>query len=1101
VPQSSITAVLASALALLAAVPAATATVRRPAERLPVRVYTVDDGLAGDEINAILQDSRGFLWIGTHSGLSRFDGSRFAVYDGREGLPSPNVTALLEDPSGGLLVGTTGGLARLDPTPAAVGSLFKRVPDAAGRGLGRVTALVAAGGSVWVADGGAGSGLFRVRAAGNGRGLEEEKLPSGSPVAGVTALAGDGAGGLWVGQQTGLLHRLPAGRWLAVPVRRPPRWEAVVALLADDHQRLWIETGSELYVWKVDAASRETAGAPLDERATAGRCGEAGAAAFRLPETPGEVCRFDPAPSPPTMSVAAPGTVAPGGGMAASAAAASSAPAARVARPRVPGGAPVVPAALATTGGRLSGGLLLGRDGKLWMASHASLSELDGRTFRVYAGANGLVQDELSGLAEDRDGNLWVGTQAHGLMRVARHGFVGYAAPEAPGAIGVAAIFEDSRGALHVWGMHGGRPRLFRFDGERLQDVTPEPLARAGYLGRGRRQVWAPDGSGDVWFGGGTSLWRLAPGGRSPLLTAAPGAPWQAPPEMGEIFRLFRDSRGQLWVSALGNQAPGAAQSIHLARWDRGTGRFIAVPEVERLGRGAVSAFAEDAHGDLWLGFVGGGLARFRGETVETIAVPGGAPPGAVNDLFVDSRQRLWVASSYGGVLRLEDLDRRQPRAVAYTTAQGLSSDRVLCITEDRQGIIYLGHGRGIDRLDPGTGSVRTFSTADGLPSSVVMAAHRSRDGSLWFGTSAGPSRYVPEAPRAEAPPLVLLGELRIAGARVPMPPLGLRRLAGLELPAERNQVEVHLMGISFAYGAGLRYQYRLEGSAAGWSEPQPERTMLLSNLAPGDYRFAFRAVTPDGVASAVPATLAFTLLRPVWQRWWFALLAAVAAGLLGWTLHHARLARIVELERVRTRIAADLHDDVSASLSRISILSELARRRVPDPAAQEATLLDQIGETARELMETTGDIVWAIDARRDDLESLLVRIRRFAGDLLEGRGVSVLFAAPPRAAEISLRPETKRELYLVLKEALHNAARHARAREVRIAVAEAGGELVAEVCDDGVGFAPADAGAAGARSGNGLRNIRERAAKLGARLSVDSAPGTGTRVRLSLRL
>jgi signal transduction histidine kinase len=166
-----------------------------------------------------------------------------------------------------------------------------------------------------------------------------------------------------------------------------------------------------------------------------------------------------------------------------------------------------------------------------------------------------------------------------------------------------------------------------------------------------------------------------------------------------------------------------------------------------------------------------------------------------------------------------------------------------------------------------------------------------------------------------------------------------------------------------------------------------------------------------------------------------------------------------------------------------------------------EATLLDQIGETARELMETIGDIVWAIDARRDDLESLLARIRRFAGDLLEARGVSVLFAAPAGAAGISLRPEAKRELYLVLKEAVHNAARHARASEVRIEVAEARGELVAEVRDDGVGFAAAAPDQAGGRSGHGLHNIRVRAAKLGAKLSVDSAPGAGTRVRLSLRL
>ncbi|HXO28745.1 MAG TPA: two-component regulator propeller domain-containing protein [Thermoanaerobaculia bacterium] len=1096
----------ALALRLAAAAAAATAVaapagadLHPPAERLPIRVYTIDDGLAGDEIHAVLQDSRGFLWIATESGLSRFDGTRFVEYDPRQGLPSPNVTALAEAAGGALLAGTTGGLARLDPGRVSTAPAFSVVPDASGRLRHRVTALLADGGTVWAADPAPDGGLFRLQPAKTGAGsamstgsatsagsAAEVRLPSGAPVSWVTSLAPDGGGGLWVGERSGLLHRLADGRWIACPVRPLPAWEGVGALLVDGQRRVWILSGRSLYVLapgpaetgQPAAAGRQDGGSLL-ERAAAGHCRQAGPAALRLPEAPGEVCRFDAASGLAGLPGPEPGRDRPWGGM------------------------------------------LQTRDGKIWIAIGGALNVFDGRRFQGYTSRNGLLQDELAGLAEDRDGNLWVGTRSHGLMRIAHNGFVAYAAPAAPGGVAVAAILEDSRANLYVWGSDRGQPKLFHLDGGQLLDVTPAVIARAGYPGRGRHQVLAADAGGGLLLGSAGGIWRFSMAAEPAAQPRAPRQHWPAPAEMGELVRLFQDSRGAVWVSSLGKQSPaapaaptaagsGAARSTYLARWDRVTGRYSPVAAVDRLGRGPASAFAEDPYGNVWIGFSSGGLARLRGEAVDLFAPGADVPAGAINDLFVDSRQRLWAATAYGGVIRLDDLNAPRPRTAAYTTAQGLSSDRVLCVTEDRRGTIYLGHGKGIDRLDPQTGRIRTLTTADGLPSSVVDVAYRARDGSLWFGTPVGPARYLPDVPHAEAPPPVFLSGLRIGGVPVPVPALGVQSLGALELPAGHDEVEVRFTGISFAYGAGLRYQYRLEGSAADWSEPQVERSVLLGNLAPGDYRFLVRAVTPDSVVSPVPASLSFTLPRPLWQRWWFLALAGAATALLAWSLHHARLSRLVELERVRARIAADLHDDLSSSLSRISILSELGRRRIADPAALEATTLDQIGETARELMETIGDIVWAIDARRDDLESLLARIRRFAGDLLEARGVSVLFAAPEGAAGISLRPEAKRELYLVLKEAIHNAARHARAKEVRIEVAAARGELVAEVRDDGVGFAAGSpeavgtggtVGAASGDHGHGLRNLRTRAAKLGANLSVDSAPGAGTRVRLSLRL
>ncbi len=1011
------------------------------AERLPIRAYTIDDGLAGDEINTILQDSRGYLWIGTDTGLSRFDGTRFIEYDSRQGLPSPHVTALLETASGGLLVGTTSGLARLDLAPASASRIFKPVPEAptAARRLGRISELLADGTTTWLADPTPSGGLFRLHPAGDRLGLEEVRREAGRPVVGVAALALDGVGGQWVATASSLLHRLADDRWIEIPILASLQPAGTAALLLDSQHRLWIGTAEALYVLKPGAADT---GGSLFERAAAGHCSTN---PLHLPETPGEVCRFD--------------------------------------------------SRSGFAGMRRSGSLLQTRDGRIWMTTNAGLGVFDGQGLHTYTRRNGLLPDDPVGLAEDHDGNLWVGTRSHGLMRLAPSGFVTYGAEGESGGPGVGQIFEDGRSNLYVWGGDRLHSKLFAFDGEQLHDVTPEAIERAGPPGRGRHQIVMPDAGGEIWLGTAVGLWRIPKSGTPDALKRGPATFWKATEKMGEISRLFEDSHGRLWVASLG------AQNFSL--WDRGTERFTPVAGVERLGRGAPSAFAEDGYGNLWIGFSSGGVARLHGDAADLFSAGGDAgnvPGGSINDLFVDSHGRLWIASANRGVTRLEDLNAPRPRPVAYTVSQGLSSDRVLCVTEDREGVIYLGHGRGIDQLDPKTGRIHTLTAADGLPSRVVNVAFRAHDGSLWFGTPSGPSRYLPETPRVEAPPPIFLSAVRVGGVPLALPPLGLHDFSGLTLPADRNQLEVRFIGISFANGAGPRYQYKQDGATFKWSEPRAERSVLLGNLAPGKYRFLFRAVTPGNVASPSPASLAFTLLPPYWQRWWFVLLVATAAAAVGWSLHRAQVTRLLELERVRTRIAADLHDDLSSSLSRISILSGVGRGRVSDPQALEATILDQIGETARELIEATGDIVWAIDMRRGDLESLLARIRRFAGDLLEARGVSVLFAGPPRAAEISLRPETKRELYLVLKEAVHNACKHARARNVWIEVAASGRELVAEVRDDGVGFS-GDGASGNGHSGNGLRNLRERAARLDGTLAVDSAPGEGTRVRLSLRL
>jgi signal transduction histidine kinase len=211
--------------------------------------------------------------------------------------------------------------------------------------------------------------------------------------------------------------------------------------------------------------------------------------------------------------------------------------------------------------------------------------------------------------------------------------------------------------------------------------------------------------------------------------------------------------------------------------------------------------------------------------------------------------------------------------------------------------------------------------------------------------------------------------------------------------------------------------------------------------------------------------------------------------------LHRYRVRRLLELERVRTRIATDLHDDIGSSLSQIAILSEVVRQRVGGREESVREPLSQITDASSELMDTMGDIVWAIDPHRDTPTHLAQRMRRLASDVLSARGIELRFEISD-ASQPRLGADVRREVFLIFKEALHNITRHAQATRVDIVLSIAQHRLELVVEDDGCGF-----DAARGRDGHGLRNMVRRAQGLGGTLTVTSGDGAGVRVALSVPL
>jgi hypothetical protein len=402
----------------------------------------------------------------------------------------------------------------------------------------------------------------------------------------------------------------------------------------------------------------------------------------------------------------------------------------------------------------------------------------------------------------------------------------------------------------------------------------------------------------------------------------------------------------------------------------------------------------------------------------------------------------------------------------------------------------------GVDRLDPGTGHVKHYTTDDGLANGFVTSAICDRKGRLWFGTIRGLSRLIPEQDRPQAPPPVRIGGLLIAGLPRAVPELGANDIPEMTLGPSQNNIQIDFFGLGFEAGESLRYQFKLEGADQDWGRPTNQRTVNYASLSPGKYRFLAQAITTDGVVSLTPATITFRILPPIWRRWWFLILAVTFIGMTIYLYDRRRIARLVELERVRTRIATDLHDDIGSNLSQIAIMSEVARSQIARGDAGGAQQLSLIARISRESVDAMSDIVWAINPQRDRLGDLTGRMRRFAGEICGGRGISFQFHAylPNQAEDLRLGTDVRRQTFLIFKECVNNIVRHSACSEADFELRISGRGLALRVADNGQGFDQLSV-----KDGHGLASMKRRAASLGGDLQIISAPGSGTILSLKI--
>jgi ligand-binding sensor domain-containing protein/signal transduction histidine kinase len=699
--------------------------------------------------------------------------------------------------------------------------------------------------------------------------------------------------------------------------------------------------------------------------------------------------------------------------------------------------------------------------------------------YRRISAAEGLSKKNVSSLYVDRDDNLWVGTDGGGLYRVKKNYFV---TPAQLSSGVIKSVAEDGRGGL--WVEDNARGVVY-FLTNSLQEYK---FGAWSVLVDNQQQVWA--GTRGQGLKPGQGLFRFAAGYFRPVAGTA---------ELGtEIYALFESHEGQLWVGGQNG----------LGCFDGQNWKFFT--KADGLPPAAVRAITESTNGDLWIGTEGGGLFLLSDGKIS----PTNAPAKDISCLLVDHSGVLWVGTSGHGLARFA-----QGHWTSFAASDGLAGDDIGYLIEDDLGYLWIGSYEGLTRV--GEESLAAAADKDKKVSCRVFlsrecsagaqpAATRAHDGKLWFPTIQGLVSVNPEDLKPDTnPPPVIIESVLVDGNSQKDNPLNSVWSEAVTLTPRNEQLEIHFTALDFSAPkraqTAVRFKYQLEGRDKGFTDIGGERVAHFNKLPPGDYYFHVIACNEDGFWNNTGARLEIIVQPPFWRKPWFvaASILIFIGGLAGiiYLISTAKLKRELRalhqkelIERERARIARDLHDQLGANLTQVSLLGEMAEADKDLPAEVELHA-QQICATARETTRSLDEIVWAVNPSNDTLEGLANYACKYAQDYFALANVSFHADLPASLPATPILPEVRHNVFLAFKEAVNNVVKHAQATRARVWLRLEPEQFILGVEDNGHGLGDVSE----KKLRNGLKNMRKRLADVHGEFEIAPGAEGGTVVQLKV--
>lgn len=693
--------------------------------------------------------------------------------------------------------------------------------------------------------------------------------------------------------------------------------------------------------------------------------------------------------------------------------------------------------------------------GSIWIGTHLGkgLNKLQrstqkfGQINRASANSGGLNDDVVWSIIEDENNIVWIGTYKGGLNKWDRASGKFSYYKNIPGNFSsisdnhIRAIADDGRGNLLI-GTYNNGFNIFNKRSGVFKKYLHDPLDTTS-LGANQVQYVFVDKEKNYWigtFGGGLNLLKYASNGVVNFIKYKknPGDPFSIGDD--RIYTIYEDRGGTMWIGTFGGG---------LNRFDRKNERSISYKNISgdetSLSDNRVMSIYEDSKGNLWIGTYGGGMLKF---------------------------------------------DKRKEIFTRYNEKNLLTSSVVYGIFEDSKGSLWISTDNGLFKFNTKTEQFTQYDLHDGLQSLEFSggAYFKSKNGEMFFGGINGFNYFYPDSVRDNyfVPPVVI-SSVRIFNEEVK------GEKDSINVSYDQNFLSIEFASLDYTNPLDNQYAYMLEGFESEWHYVDSRRRIAnYTNLSPGEYIFRVRGSNNDGVWNNVGTSIHIIIAPPFWMTWWFVTLTALIISLIIYYLGTMRYRNLFAIEKLKSKLSADLHDNVGAGLTEISILSELTAQEIRLTSQSSSQRLQVISDKARMLIDNMSDIVWMVNPHRDSLYHLILRLKDSYSDFLSSTDISFGTVNIEKFADVKLPMEYKQNLYLIFKEAVNNSIKHSKCKKILLEANINKDGLELSLKDDGIGIDVEKI-----KYGNGLRNMKNRAKAIGGELEIISAED-GTTIKFA---